>query len=694
LQTLIAAVAAIPLYKLALYETENPKQALIFALLYLAYPPMTAIFFFDFHIQVFLPLLFFSAFYYFKREKWSLYFVSILLSLMVIEFVGLIVMFFGLYGMWVNRKKVLQMLRSLNFMNLFSERGILSSIITMFLGIGFFIFAKKLTLMINPTAPPHPNWQTFGDPVHNLPEFVFSLLTNPIKVMNVLFSSAEQKLLYLFGLLSPVVFLPLLDLPSFLIATPWILAAFLSNYPPYYTPLGYQYTLFVCPFVFISAIKGVKKIQIIKQRYHYQIDKLFRKCGSFRGCRFAGFLLFALILSIAYINILGIKIEFATPSEHERLAEEFTRLIPSNASVLTQNDLLPHLSKRLYVYTITEAYNLPRSLHFDYILVDVRLPWYTDVLAELVYNLTNSGAFRIRYAADGIWLLERNYSGNITFPIEENGILVNFYNQGAKMKIFNGNHSNALIYEKNVFSIIGAVNSSIPEKIARNYFTLTLEGKLYIPTKGKYLFQLESIGGASNFYLDNKELIHVPFSCTRGNCSVTLGRGFHLLRVEYERRSDELSSAPFILLTWKPPWKDNFTFIEPSFLYLRDSPDVSAPFLDMNWNLGTKNLSPLTHKDAFSIFIEGKIYIPQNGNYTFRIKHNGYITLLIDEQIVLSSFKGSTQSEVKVSLKQGIHTIYIDYMKLPGDFLLSVDWIPPGRSNSENIPLNYLFWNK
>ncbi|RLI22848.1 hypothetical protein DRO54_00050 [Candidatus Bathyarchaeota archaeon] len=698
-QTLIAGLAAVPLYKLALYETKSQKQALIFALLYLGYPPMVSMLFFDFHVQVFLPLLFFSAFYYFRRKKWKLYFLSILLSLMVIEFVGLIVVFFGLYGIWSNRKKVLRMLRSLNFKGLFSEKSIASSVITMFLGAAFFLLAKRLVLMINPTAPPHPNWQAFGDPVHDLSGFIFNLLTNPVKVVSMFFASADQKLLYLFGLLAPVVFLSLLDLPSLLIATPWFLAAFLSNYPPYYTPLGYQYVAFVTPFVFISAIYGVKRLKTLKQKfsYNYQFVKFFRKHVSIKACKFIGTLFLMLIIITAYVNILGINVEFPTVTEHDHLVEKIVKLIPSNASVLTQNDLLPHLSRRFYIYAITDTFNLTENLNFDYILIDTQHPWYTYALAKLVYNLTRNNKFNVQYAADGIWLLKRNYSGNVTFPVGENGVLVKFYNQGIKMRIlYKDNSGNDLTYEKTVFSIIGAVNFDIPQKVAKETFNLTFEGWLYIPIDGEYSFRLESIGGFSNFYLDAQELLRAD-SHSKENCSVMLERGFHSIRIEYERSNADLSNIPYIFLTWKPPWKDHFTFIESSFLYLKKSPDISAPFLNMEWKFGIKNPSPLTHEDAFSTFIKGRIYIPQDGKYTFEITHNGYVSFILDGQIILSVLKvlnSSMQSEIEIYLKQGFHTFQIDYMKLHGDLLLTVEWLPPGKSNFEKIPSNYLFWNE
>jgi len=54
IQAFSLTLAAVPLYKLVLHENGNNKQALIFALVYLVYPPIYGSALFDFHVQTFL----------------------------------------------------------------------------------------------------------------------------------------------------------------------------------------------------------------------------------------------------------------------------------------------------------------------------------------------------------------------------------------------------------------------------------------------------------------------------------------------------------------------------------------------------------------------------------------------------------------------------------------------------------------
>jgi uncharacterized membrane protein len=278
LQASVLAVAAIPLYKLALYESKSARQALAFSLIYLAYPPVSSMNVIDFHVQAFLPFFFFSAFYYFRKEEWVKYFLFVVLALMVIEIVPLIVVFFGLYGLWVNRKKLSHISDAFHLKRLSVNKSIICSIATIALGVAWFVLARTVISAVNPTAQPHPNWASFGDPIHDLPGLLFNVLTNPIKTINAIVTPVEPKAIFLFGLFAPLAFLSFLSPPSLLIGAPWFIIAFLSNYEPYYAALGHQYVVFVAPFIFISAIYGVKRLGTIKN--YLVSSKRFKRVSS------------------------------------------------------------------------------------------------------------------------------------------------------------------------------------------------------------------------------------------------------------------------------------------------------------------------------------------------------------------------------------------------------------------------------
>jgi len=421
LQASVLALAAIPLYKLVLHESKSVKQALAFGLIYLAYPPINSMLVNDFHVQAFLPLLFFSAFYYFRKEEWTKYFVFSVLALMVIEIVPLIVVFFGFYGLWINRKKLSHITDVLHLGRLSANKSMICSIATIALGVAWFVLARTVVSAVNPTAPPHPNWPEFGDPVHDLLGLLFNVLTNPFKTMKAIVTPVGQKAVYLFGLFAPLAFLSFLSPPSLIIGAPWFIISFLSNYSPYYAAVGHQYVAFVAPFIFVSAIYGVKRLWVIKNHFasSKRLAGVFKKISKIKYRKVMLITCLFLVITFSYIEILDIHVSLPVVTEHDKVLEVFIGLIPSNASVLTQNDLFPHISRRLYVYAPlpNAAESLPDNTTFDYIFVDTNSTWYTDSLRNLVHDYTKKGSFGIQYASDGILLLKKGYVGETVDPI-------------------------------------------------------------------------------------------------------------------------------------------------------------------------------------------------------------------------------------------------------------------------------------
>jgi uncharacterized membrane protein len=426
LQALVLALAAIPLYKLALYESKSVKQALTFSSIYLVYPPIASMMTFDFHVQAFLPLFFFSAFYYFRKGKWARYFVFTVLALMVDEIVPLIVVFFGFYGLWINRKSLLHVADVFHPRRLSVNKSVVYSIATIVLGVAWFVLARTVTSAVNPTAPPNPNWSNLGNPTQNPLGFLFNVLTNPLKTVKTIVTPVAPKGKYLLGLFAPLFFLSFLSPPSLIIGAPWFIIAFLSNYAPYYTALGYQYVAFVAPFIFISAIYGVKRLGAVKnylasskrfKSVSSKITKFQYKKAMLIICLFFVITLPSFLSLSLYVAILNIHLPVVT--KHDEALEVFVSLIPSNASVLTQNNLIPHVCTRLYVYgpSPNATGTFPANITFEYIFVDTTSTWYVPSLKNLINNVTKNGSFGIQYAYDGILLLKKGYIGKTIDPI-------------------------------------------------------------------------------------------------------------------------------------------------------------------------------------------------------------------------------------------------------------------------------------
>jgi hypothetical protein len=243
------------------------------------------------------------------------------------------------------------------------------------------------------------NFNTYTSP---LPSPFHYILSDPAGVLNVIFSDWQAKIFYLINFLAPLAFLPLLALEPFIMAIPWIFVSFSSTYSFYYS-VYFQYTGFVIPFVFVAFPKAIERLNLQNARKILYVVLL---CTT----------IFSLYLPVGH----GSPWNYQLPTTNERveLMREILPLIPPNASILTQNDIFPHVSNRaeayMYMPTLTNA-------SVDYILVDVTSEFYAWKQPDIFGNRFPPGnytlevdknrTFGILAQAKSVVLLKKGYTG-------------------------------------------------------------------------------------------------------------------------------------------------------------------------------------------------------------------------------------------------------------------------------------------
>jgi uncharacterized membrane protein len=438
LQSFLISLGAIPIFYLAKDELRSRKAGLLFVVLYFLYPPLQGVNWYDFHPECLLPFFLVSAFYLFKKRKYTSYFLLIILGLMCKETVSLIVFFMGLYGLWINRKKILTY-SVFAPKELVRDKGIAYSILTLVVSALWYIMASKIIGMYSLVGQTYYfQWGYLGVGLFNV---ITNIIFNPLYALQLAFTPFSAKTFYLLVLLAPLAFLSILNPPSLLIATPWLTASMLSLLPNYYQPVGTQYPALIIPFIFISAIYGAKATEPI-------IQTITRK--AFTG-RFAGRILRErrirrltigvskkpLTVTFMILLILGVSCGIAwtalrlnngmTP--HDEILNTVVNLIPPYSLVATQNDIFPHLSHDLNAYPVYYP-----GVEYEYILVDQTTVWYYVTpynygesptppvsFSSVVPNLLESKQYGLVVGIDGILLLLKGYNGppliNVSLPI-------------------------------------------------------------------------------------------------------------------------------------------------------------------------------------------------------------------------------------------------------------------------------------
>ena len=347
IQSFILGLGAIPVYKLARDYAGGRIVGQLFAAVYLMYPAIQFVNWYDFHVQAFLPLFFGFTMYYVVKENWPRYFVFLFLSLSVEEHAAWFTAFIGVYIAWKYRKEILSSIRENRLMGKRVFAIAVTTVVISGVWYWFTIWQRNTFFPTNPAALGEflgaPNFSILGatDPL----QIPFLVITRPLNAIEALAFDGPYKLLYLAVLFGPLAYFSF-KAPSALIPTiPWFGFAFLSQTLAHHV-LGNQYQAYLAAFIFIAAIFGLSK-NFLKTHSLKNIKGPIKKIVVFNLLFF--FLTSPLcpVINLAFPNYTYIGI-----GQHEVDLNQVISMIPSNASILTQDNLFTQVSGRVDAYVV------------------------------------------------------------------------------------------------------------------------------------------------------------------------------------------------------------------------------------------------------------------------------------------------------------------------------------------------------
>ena len=463
-QSFLLGLAAIPLYKLAKEITKNQELALTFSAIYLIYPPIIATNLFDFHLESFFPIIFFSAFYYLEKEEFNKFYITLILGLTILDFASTILVSSTLfYASFIKYRKNILKYKATNPK---IKNHILKSTVLIATAAIYFKVAIKIIDLFGVTPfSKTMNWPDLGSNIH---EIILGLL-NPYKIIKALSYDISTKISWILIITLPLLFLPFFAPLELIPVLPWIAAALLSRYPPYYQ-LGWQYGAQYAPFIFFATINGYKNIlkfsdiKISRKRIFFtqKILTWYKKLNKKKMTSLAITLsMFVVVIGLLARPILPLFIGTAyadtptIPNQHTQYLRKILSYVPDNASILAQNNIFPHVAHRVHAY-VWIPLNLTYSV--DYAIGDVSHPEFYMFIpnenfrySDIFQTLINSGKYGVYASADGIILLKKNYKAQPIFyiPIEETYNYKNIkYYRGYLSKINNSTSEFVLTFKK------------------------------------------------------------------------------------------------------------------------------------------------------------------------------------------------------------------------------------------------------
>jgi uncharacterized membrane protein len=406
IHSIVITLGAIAIFRLSKLILDDEELSFTFSIAYLINPLVIGIALASFHLEDFFLLFTILSIYFFIKNDWKKYFTCIVLSLLTIEYAAIPIIAFG-FTMFLMKVRDGQCI---------DKTAIIMSSVTVGMGLMYFPLAQytRHLLGYNP-QPLFQEWQMLG--ANYIEEVPFKVIENPMNSWKALTHDFIDKLLYLLAVFAPLLFLPILAPLSLLPTLPWFIISLFSNYPPYYT-IWTQYPAYIIPFLFLAAALGAKKCTKKFLNSNFLKKLMLVSITSF----------FSLILILNFHTLF----HFTNMDEwgHVQTVHRILALIPEDASVLTQNNIFPHVSNRLNAYTIPSPtwgrhferiakellLNLTR-LDIEFVLLDLKadvdsVAAAKTILKDFVFRNCNYGLYA---ASDGVLLFKRGYTGRPIF---------------------------------------------------------------------------------------------------------------------------------------------------------------------------------------------------------------------------------------------------------------------------------------
>lgn len=383
-QTIALGTSAFPLYWIA-RQRIGRGLGLVIVVTFLLFPALQYVNLFEFHeVSLSVPLLAFATFFLLRRRYVPLL-VCLGLALLVKEELSFTAIMFGVYIAIAQRQRWLGI--GLALFGAAWAVFLLQYLLPFFRGSeGYYYFSHgALGGAID----------RYGYLGSSLFEILSTLLTRPQLVLQHLL--IQPKIEFLLLLLAPLLFIPLFSPEIFFLALPTLAISLLSDLDLIYS-IKYHYTAPALPFLFFGAVIGIERILNWRQLQVYRAACMLA---------FGGLLLITSAADYYFVSAGPFSLNYDPAryelGAHTSIGQTLFQSIPSDAIVMVQTGLIPHLTNRRRVYEFPGTNFLWQS---EYLVADTTNLWYRRFQGSWD-DWLKSGYFQLIVQNDGFLLAKR-----------------------------------------------------------------------------------------------------------------------------------------------------------------------------------------------------------------------------------------------------------------------------------------------
>jgi len=361
---LLMLSSVVPLYKLGRIYQPVGRFSLFLVSLLLWYPTFQYITLYEFEMLRFAIPIMLWMLYFWEKKKIAAYFVCVLAAVLVREEVGLTVIMFGLYALFIEKKVRL---------------GLLTSACGL---AGFFLITQVFMPSLRAAQYTHIAMGSFNEYGATFGAIAINLLSHPQLILNAVFHPIKVVNLGMF--LLPLLFIPLLR-PAVLISVLANVGIVLISKTLTHSSYFLYYLSPSIPFIFYAFIKAwpdfvgwVAKFRPATRSYDENshaamLVVLMALLGTnvFFGPSPLSLQFWFRDVRPAPFNTQDFHYSVYQVKDHHRKAEAICALIPDTAVVTAPQYLHPRLYKK-HLTTISPQWGEPESaVKADYVVFDL-----------------------------------------------------------------------------------------------------------------------------------------------------------------------------------------------------------------------------------------------------------------------------------------------------------------------------------
>lgn len=428
IKTMIIALSIPALWFMARKGLSKELSAFV-VLSYILNPFLLRAVSFDFQEQIVLPLIIFIQFYFFFGKKYKQFVVTTIIGLTVNEYSAALSVV-ALLSVAVMRFRSLDCER---YIERVRHKEVSILLILAIISLTYFITVTSIMQLNSETGI-----IVGGDGERESAiGYVTGLLSTPEVLSSKITNHLEDKLASLNTFLMSAYYIPLLSTIALVPLILYTIFGWLVDYPSFYQ-FGNHHALYTLPYLYLGLVLALKDISV-----GFQTKGLTDAAGK-------SLLKVAIVVSLILFSIqISYFIERdAIPiyNQHNKELHQILKLIPDNASILTQNNIYPHISTRnkAYIKVDDTRYNqmlqVKSLIDFEYIIIDEKNNWASPVkpVINTLMKYKEIDYYGVYIISDGIIVLKRDYYGqpnenydNTPFKMEFTG--TELYFRGDKV---------------------------------------------------------------------------------------------------------------------------------------------------------------------------------------------------------------------------------------------------------------------